>query len=96
MDSNNFQDKIGVGEREARIFSGVVARRNFYMGHGMGRSGEIMADQPKAAGSSLLGRMARFLTVSVLGQLGYEFVKDVILMPMATGMALTMVFLTLA
>ena len=66
------------------------------MGHGIGRSGDIMANQPKAAGSSLLLQLTRFLTISALKQLNYEFVKDVLLLPMATGMALTLAFLTLA
>ena len=41
MDTNNFDDKIGVGERESRIYSKIVERRNFYMGHGIGRSGDV-------------------------------------------------------
>jgi O-phospho-L-seryl-tRNASec:L-selenocysteinyl-tRNA synthase len=36
MDSNNFEGKIGVGERESRIFSRLVEERHFYMGHGIG------------------------------------------------------------
>lgn len=36
------------------------------MGHGIGRSGDIMANQPKAAGSSLLLQLTRFLAVSAL------------------------------
>lgn len=64
MDSNNFHDKIGVGEREARIFCPLVSRRNFYMGHGIGRSGDVMANQPKAAGSSLLLQLTKFLAIS--------------------------------
>lgn len=66
------------------------------MGHGIGRSGDVMANQPKAAGSSLLLQLAKYLTISAFKQLNYEFVRDVLLLPMATGMALTMVFLTLA
>lgn len=66
MDSNNFHDKIGVGERESRIYSSLVQRRNFYMGHGIGRSGDVMANQPKAAGSSLLLQLTKFLTISAL------------------------------
>ena len=41
MDTNNYENKIGVGERESRIFSKIVERRHFYMGHGIGRSGDI-------------------------------------------------------
>lgn len=75
MDSNNFDKKVGVGERESRIFSRIVEERHFYMGHGigipifyinLGRSGDVSANQPKAAGSSLLLQMTRFLTVSAL------------------------------
>lgn len=71
MDSNNFEGKVGVGERESRIFSNIVAERHFFMGHGIGRSGDIMANQPKAAGSSLILQLARCLTVSALHQLNY-------------------------
>lgn len=44
MDTNNFIDKVGVGERESRIYSGLVEKRNYYMGHGIGRSGELTAN----------------------------------------------------
>ncbi len=54
MDTNNYSSKIGVGEREARVESFIVRNRYFNLLHGMGRSGDIVAIQPKAAGSSLL------------------------------------------
>ena len=47
MDSNNFLDNIGVGEREARVASGLVAHRHYGLAHGIGRSGDIAAEQPK-------------------------------------------------
>ena len=65
------------------------------MGHGIGRSGDIMANQPKAAGSSLLLSLTKYLTVSALHELNYDFVKDVLLLPLATGMSLTISLLTL-
>lgn len=37
MDTNNFHNKCGVGEREARIFSELVRKRNSYFGHGIGK-----------------------------------------------------------
>ena len=43
MDSNNFIDTCGVGEREGRIFSSLVQERNSYLGHGIGRSGDVSA-----------------------------------------------------
>lgn len=49
MDSNNFLNNVGVGEREARVASDLVARRHFRLAHGMGRSGDVAAEQPKAS-----------------------------------------------
>lgn len=47
MDSNNFLNSVGVGEREARVASRLVAKRHFGLAHGIGRSGDIAAEQPK-------------------------------------------------
>ena len=54
-----------------------------------------MANQPKAAGSSLILQLTRCLTVSTLHQLNYEFVDDVLPLPLATGMSLSLALLTL-
>jgi len=43
MDSNNYTGKVGFGEREGRVASGLVARRHYYMSHGVGRSGDLVA-----------------------------------------------------
>ena len=43
MDSNNFLDNVGVGEREGRVACGLVARRHFRLSHGIGRSGRYVA-----------------------------------------------------
>ena len=43
MDSNNFQSSAGVGEREGRIYASLVREKNFDMGHGIGRSGDVNA-----------------------------------------------------
>ena len=53
MDSNNFPANAGVGEREGRVYSSLVARRHYGLGHGIGRSGDLTEVQPKAAGSSI-------------------------------------------
>ena len=50
MDSNNFPGQASVGEREARVFSKLVYRRHFGLGHGIGRSGDVAAVQPPATG----------------------------------------------
>ena len=47
MDSNNFVKSVGVGEREARVASPLVYRRHFGLAHGIGRSGDVAAEQPK-------------------------------------------------
>lgn len=49
MDSNNFPNNVGVGEREARVASRLVAKRHFGLAHGIGRSGDVAAEQPKVS-----------------------------------------------
>ncbi len=66
MDSNNFADAAGVGEREGRVYSSLVAERNFGLAHGMGRSGNLIGPQPKAAGSSLLVKLANLFVVQLI------------------------------
>ena len=43
MDSNNFAQNAGLGEREGRIFSTLVSQSNWALGHGIGRSGDVNA-----------------------------------------------------
>jgi O-phospho-L-seryl-tRNASec:L-selenocysteinyl-tRNA synthase len=50
MDSNTFPGQVGLGEREGRVACPLVARRHGLLAHGIGRSGDITAEQPKAAG----------------------------------------------
>ena len=49
MDSNNFVDVVGVGEREGRVASNLVAQRHYRLSHGIGRSGDLAAEQPKVS-----------------------------------------------
>ena len=51
MDSNNFLDNVGIGEREARVACPLVARRHHRLAHGIGRSGDVAAEQPKVGRS---------------------------------------------
>ncbi|XP_077445088.1 O-phosphoseryl-tRNA(Sec) selenium transferase isoform X2 [Stigmatopora argus] len=95
MDSNNFLGNCGVGEREGRVASAVVARRHYRLIHGIGRSGDIAAVQPKAAGSSLLNKLTNSLVLDILKISGVLSVKSCFVVPMATGMSLTLCFLTL-
>lgn len=95
MDSNNFLSKSGVGEREGRIFSGIVARRHFHLSHGIGRSGDLEEVQPKAAGSSLIYKLTSCMMLQALHISGMTSVKRCLLVPMATGMTLSLCMNTL-
>lgn len=88
-------DNAGLGEREARIVSQIVARRHFRLGHGVGRSGDIAAIQPKAAGSSLLARIAERMALDLLKMSGATRTKACIVLPVATGMSIVLTLLTL-
>lgn len=95
MDSNNFLGNCGVGEREGRVASGLVARRHYRLIHGIGRSGDIAAVQPKAAGSSLLNKLTNSVVLDIIKVAGVRSVASCFVVPMATGMSLTLCFLTL-
>lgn len=95
MDSNNFRMNIGAGEREARVFSSLVARRHFHLCHGVGRSGDVAAVQPKAAGSSLMVQLTNALAKDILREAGLRSIASALVLPVATGMSLTLVLLTL-
>ncbi|KRZ88221.1 O-phosphoseryl-tRNA(Sec) selenium transferase [Trichinella sp. T8] len=103
MDSNNFYKVSGVGEREGRVFSAIVKRRNYgaflpelialfdvRMIHGIGRSGDLAELQPKALGSSLLNTLSNALALSVIHISGISKCKKCIIIPVATGMAMTL------
>lgn len=96
MDSNNFIGNVGVGEREGRTFSSLVRRRCYGMTHGIGRSGDVAAEQPKACGSSLANALCGFLARDALKLAGMRDVgKRVLVLPTATGMTLTLVLTSL-
>ncbi|VDP93093.1 unnamed protein product [Echinostoma caproni] len=73
MDSNNWDNSVGVGEREGRVLLDLVRH--------------IAAIQPKAAGSSVINRLTN--------QLLLDCTAHCFLVPMATGMSLTLCMLTL-
>jgi len=95
MDSNNFPGNCGVGEREARVYSSLVARRHYGLGHGVGRSGDLTEVQPKAAGSSIINRLTNSMLLDLLRRSGIERTKGCFLVPVATGLALALCLLSL-
>jgi O-phospho-L-seryl-tRNASec:L-selenocysteinyl-tRNA synthase len=95
MDSNNYTGNIGVGEREGRIHSNLVAQRHYFFAHGIGRSGDISENQPKAAGSSLLLTLTNLLANHALRIAGVQCETSLVI-PMATGMSLSLVLSSLS
>ena len=95
MDSNNFPNNIGVGEREGRIYSNLVSHRHYKLSHGIGRSGNISEVQPKAAGSSIISILTNHLVHDAIIQSGLTSMKQSLVLPMATGMTITLCLLAL-
>jgi len=95
FDTNNFPGNVGVGEREGRVVSKLVRDRHFGLTHGIGRSGDVMAEQPKAAGSSLIVQLTRYLALDAIHMAGIKAAKACCVLPTATGLTMTLVFLAL-
>jgi O-phospho-L-seryl-tRNASec:L-selenocysteinyl-tRNA synthase len=83
----------GVGEREGRVYSSLVAHRHFGLSHGMGRSGDITEPQPKAVGSSVMVKLTLLLVLDAIRRAsGLEGpAKHGLLLPMCTGMSMSLV-----
>ena len=96
LDSNNFLGNVGAGEREGRVYSNLVRERHFQLAHGIGRSGDVAAVQPKAIGSSVLNKLTTNFVLHLLKKsLNMNEINAVLLLPMATGMAMSLVLLAL-
>ena len=83
-------ENVGAGEREGRIFSSLVRQRNLGFSHGVGRSGELSAQQPKAAGSSLLYKLTNVMALDAIHAVGITRAKECFAAPLATGMSLSL------
>ena len=96
MDCNNQIGNVGVGEREGRVLIQSIRERCFGMTHGIGRSGDISADQPKAPGSSYLYKLTNKMVTNFLRSVcSMKCIRRSLVLPMCTGMALSHAFLTL-
>jgi O-phospho-L-seryl-tRNASec:L-selenocysteinyl-tRNA synthase len=89
----------GVGEREGRVYSNLVAQRHFGLGHGIGRSGDITEPQPKALGSSVLAKLTLILVLDLVrrgsGLDRRTVAAHGVLLPMCTGMTMALVLSSL-
>jgi O-phospho-L-seryl-tRNASec:L-selenocysteinyl-tRNA synthase len=95
-DSNNFLNNVGAGEREGRVFSSLVQRRNLDLSHGIGRSGDVVAVQPKACGSSIIAKLTQSMVLDLLRRvLSMRSIKKAIVLPTATGLTITLTLLAL-
>ena len=85
-----------MGEREGRIYSSLVANRNFNLAHGIGRSGNLTALQPKARGSNIIYSLTRALSSDAMRIAGLKKSaknpENLLLMPCATGVSLNFCF----
>jgi O-phospho-L-seryl-tRNASec:L-selenocysteinyl-tRNA synthase len=89
----------GVGEREGRCYSSLVRSRHFGFAHGIGRSGDLQEPQPKAAGSTVLNKLATCLALDAVrrgsGLDAAAAARHGILLPMCTGMSTSLVLQSL-
>ena len=88
MDTDKDGSAARVGEREGRVASDYVLSLAAGFAHGIGRSGDIAAAQPKAAGGSILNVISGRVATSLLKKLGLPRIDDAIVLPMATGMSI--------
>ncbi|MHA1614476.1 MAG: O-phosphoseryl-tRNA(Sec) selenium transferase [Candidatus Thorarchaeota archaeon] len=91
MDTDKDPDAARVGEREARVASPFVAKLAANFNHGIGRSGQLTAPQPKAAGASLMQQVANSTALDAIRKLGLSNAKSGLVIPLSTGMSIALV-----
>ncbi len=90
MDTDKDDNAARVGEREARIASKLHLKTSAGFCHGVGRSGFLTAAQPKAPGGSIMYELSNYLARNILRQNGLPNIKDAIVVPICTGMSLSL------
>jgi O-phospho-L-seryl-tRNASec:L-selenocysteinyl-tRNA synthase len=91
MDTDKDPEAARVGEREARVASPYVANLAADFNHGIGRSGQLTAPQPKAAGASLMQQVANSTALDAIRKLGLSNAKAGLVTPVSTGMSIALV-----
>jgi O-phospho-L-seryl-tRNASec:L-selenocysteinyl-tRNA synthase len=91
MDTDKDRNAARVGEREARIASNLHLKTSAGFCHGIGRSGFLTAPQPKAPGGSIMYEISNYLARDILRKLGLPNIKDSIVVPLCTGMSLSLI-----
>ncbi|MDD1752630.1 MAG: hypothetical protein LUQ38_06010, partial [Methanotrichaceae archaeon] len=70
MDTDKDNLAARIGEREGRVASKLVSELAAGFNHGVGRSGNLVASQPKAPGGSLMYYFANKLALDALQRFG--------------------------
>ncbi|MBE0527357.1 MAG: O-phosphoseryl-tRNA(Sec) selenium transferase [Candidatus Thorarchaeota archaeon] len=91
MDTDKDPEAARVGEREGRVASPYVASLAADFNHGIGRSGQLTAPQPKAAGASLMQQVANSTALDAIRKLGLSNAKAGLVTPVSTGMSIALV-----
>ncbi|MHA1143968.1 MAG: O-phosphoseryl-tRNA(Sec) selenium transferase [Candidatus Helarchaeota archaeon] len=95
LDTDKDPGAARVGEREARIISPLLSEFVAGFCHGIGRSGVLFADQPKAPGGSIMYRLTNRLALDALKRLGVPNIKTALVLPLATGMSIALILATI-
>ncbi|MFX1313079.1 MAG: O-phosphoseryl-tRNA(Sec) selenium transferase [Promethearchaeota archaeon] len=90
MDTDKDKNASRVGEREARIASKLHLKTSAGFCHGIGRSGFLTAPQPKAPGGSIMYAISNYLARNILKNFGLPNIKEAIIVPLCTGMSLSL------
>ncbi len=88
MDTDKDAIAAKVGEREARVPNDYVLSLAAGFAHGIGRSGDLIAPQPKAPGGSILNLLASRVATSLLRKIGLPRVERAIVLPVSTGLSI--------
>ncbi|MCJ7633863.1 O-phosphoseryl-tRNA(Sec) selenium transferase, partial [Candidatus Bathyarchaeota archaeon] len=91
MDTDKDPLAARIGEREGRVASKLVSNLSAGFNHGVGRSGDLIAFQPKAPGGSLMYYFANKLAFDALKRFGLPNIKGAFVTPAATGMTLALI-----
>ncbi|NHI89450.1 MAG: O-phosphoseryl-tRNA(Sec) selenium transferase [Candidatus Thorarchaeota archaeon] len=91
LDTDKDPEAARVGEREARIASPFIGQLSAGFNHGVGRSGQLVAPQPKAPGSSLMQQVANNVALDAIRKLGLSNMKSGIVTPLSTGMSISLI-----
>ncbi|MHA2149334.1 MAG: O-phosphoseryl-tRNA(Sec) selenium transferase [Candidatus Thorarchaeota archaeon] len=91
LDTDKDPEAARVGEREARVASPFIGRLSAGFNHGVGRSGQLAAPQPKAPGASLMQQVANNVALDAVRKLGLSNMKSGIVTPLSTGMSISLI-----